>query len=128
MAATVGHECFTSLPHGLVPARISKAGLLFHRQRIEFGAHHDGGAIAILVDRNQPGVADAFRDLEAHGPHFGSQFGCCLHFLKSEFGVGVNVLVERVEFWIVALERLRDGALQADDVKFGMGMQRQRSP
>ena len=70
VAATVGHECFTSLPGGLVAARIGKAGLLFHRQRIEFGAHHDGGAIAILVDRNQSGLADAAPSPRSPGPAF----------------------------------------------------------
>jgi hypothetical protein len=122
VTATVGHECFPSLPCGLVTARVGKAGFLFHRQRIEFGAHHDGGAIAVLVDRNQPGLADVLRHLEAQGPHFGGQLGCSLLLLKSDFGVGVDVLVERLEFWIVALERPRDGALQADDVKFSTGL------
>jgi hypothetical protein len=92
-------------------ARVRKAGFLFHRQRIEFGAYHDGGAIAIPVDRNQPGLADVLRHLEAQGPHFGSQFRCRLLLLKSDFGVGVDVLVERLEFCIVALDRPRDGVL-----------------
>jgi succinyl-CoA:acetate CoA-transferase len=36
--------------------------------------------------------------------------------------VGVDVLVERVEFWIVALDRSLDGALKANDVKFSTGL------
>jgi hypothetical protein len=39
------------------------------------------------------------------------QLGCGLLLLKSDFGVGVNVFVERVEFWMVALDRPLDGAL-----------------
>jgi hypothetical protein len=35
------------------------------RQRIEFGAHHNGGAIAIFVNRNQAGLADVLRHFEA---------------------------------------------------------------
>jgi hypothetical protein len=71
---------------------------LFYPQRIEFGAHHNGGAVAIFVDRNQPGLADVLRYLETQGPHFGSQLGCRLLLRKSDFAVGVDILVERVEF------------------------------
>ena len=123
----MGDESLPPVPDGLVVAGIGKAGLFLHRQRVEFGAHHDGGAVAVLVDRDQPGLADFLGDLEADRAHFGGEFCGGLHLLKSDFGMGVDVLVERVEFWIVAFDRCLDGALQPAHVEFGMGRQRKQA-
>src|SRR5437868_2302184 len=98
-------EHLPSVPVGLVAARIVEAGLLFHRQAVEFGAHHDGGAVAIPVDGDQPGLADIFGNFEAERAHLRGEPGCGFHFLKGKFGMGVELLVERIELWIVARDR-----------------------
>ena len=109
-----------AVPVGLVAACIVEAGFLFHRQRVEFGAHQDGRTVAVLVDRDQSGLADLFGDLEPERAHLGGEFCRGLHLLKGEFGMGVDVLVERVEFWIVGLERFLDRGLERGNVELGM--------
>jgi hypothetical protein len=37
--------------------------------RVKFGAHHDGGAIAIFIDGDQPGFAYLLGDIEAERAH-----------------------------------------------------------
>jgi hypothetical protein len=37
--------------------------------------------------------------------------------------MGVDVLVERVEFWVVGLERFLDRGLETDNVELGMRRQ-----
>ena len=92
MAAAMGDEHLPSVPVGLVAARIVEAGLLFHRQAVEFGAHHDGGSVAIFVNGDQPGLADVLGDLEAERAHLRGEPGGGFHFLKGKFGMGVELL------------------------------------
>ena len=117
MAAAMGHKRLPAVPAGLVAAGIGKAGFLFHRQRVEFGAHHDGGAIAIFIDGDQPGLAYLLGDIEAERAHFGGELGCGFYFLKGKFRMGVDVLVERVELWIVAFDRRLDRGLETGNIE-----------
>ena len=119
----MGDEHLPPVPVGLVAARIIEAGLLFHRQAVEFGAHHDGGPVAVLVDRDQSGPAYAFGDLEPERAHFGREPGGRFHFLKRKLGMGVEFLVERVELWIVARDRRLDRLLEIDNVELCVGRQ-----
>ena len=100
-------------------ARIGKAGLLFHRQRVEFGAHQDRRAVAVLVDRDEAGLADLLGDLEAERAHLGGETGCGFHFLKRQLGMGVDVLVERIERRVVAGDRGLNRSLESGDIKLG---------
>ena len=117
------HERLTAVPGGLGAACIGKIGFLLHRQRIELGAHHDGRAVAVIIDRDEAGPADFFGHLESECMHLGGEFCGGLHLLEREFGIGVQILVERVEFWIVGLERGLDCSLQARNIHLGIGWQ-----
>ena len=123
VAAAMGDEHLPPVPVGLVAARIVEAGLLFHRQRVEFGAHHDGGPVAIPVDGDQPGPADLLGDLEAERAHLRGEPGGGFHFLKGKFRMGVDFLVERIELWIVARDRRLDRLLETDDIELCVGRQ-----
>ncbi len=116
VAAAMRHKRLAALPGRLVVACIGKAGFLFHRQRIEFGTHHDGGTVAILVDRDQAGLADLLGDLEADRAHFISEFGCGLHLLEGDLRMRMDILVKRIEFWVVGFDRFFNRGLEADDV------------
>ena len=109
-----------AIPWGLVAACIVESGFLLHRQRIEFGAHHDGRTVAVLVDRDQSGLADLFGDLEAECAHLGGELGGGLLLLKGEFGMRMEILVERIQLWIVGLERFLDCGLERGNVHLGM--------
>ena len=101
VAAAMGDEGLAAVPGGLVVTRIRQARLFLHRQSIEFGAHHDGGAVAVPVDRDQPRLADPLGDLEAERTHFSGEICRRLHLPKGNFRMGVDVLVECVELWVV---------------------------
>src|SRR6516164_6827708 len=124
VAAAMGDKGFAPLPNGLVAACVGQAGLLLHRQRVKLGAHHDGRTVAIFVERNQPGLADLLCNLEADRAHLGGEFCGGLLLLEGDLGMGVDVLVERIEFWIFALEGGLDRLLQACDVELRMRRQR----
>jgi hypothetical protein len=123
VTAAMGDEHLPPVPVGLVAARIIETGLFLHRQAIEFGAHHDGGAVAVLVDRNQPGLADILGDLEAERAHLGGEPGGRFHLLKRKFRMGVEFLVKRIELRIVARERRLDRLFEIDNVELCMGRQ-----
>ena len=44
-------------------AGIGEPGLFLDRQRIEFGAQHDGGTGAVLQNRDDTGATDVFGDI-----------------------------------------------------------------
>jgi len=116
VAAAMGHKSVLPVPVGLVAACIGKAGFLFHRQRVEFSTHHVSGAVAVLVDGGKPGPADLLGDLETKRAHFGREFGCGLHFLECDLRMGVDILVQRVEAWVVGFDRGLDRGLELDDI------------
>ena len=121
VAATVCHKRLATVPFGLDATGIRKIGFLFHRQRVELGAHHDSRAVAVAVDGDEAGPANLFGHLEAERAHFGSQLCRGLHLLEGKFGMGVQILVERVELRIVGLERSLDRRLEARNVHFRIG-------
>jgi hypothetical protein len=73
---------------------------------------------------HQPGLADLLCNLEADRAHLGGEFCGGLLLLEGDLGVGVDVLVERIELWIFALERGLDRLLQARDVDLRIRRQR----
>ena len=119
----MGDERLASAPVGFVPARIVEAGLLLHRQAVELGADHDGGPVAIFVDGDQPGYPDLLGHVEAERTHLAGEPRGGIHFLEREFRMGVQLLVERVEFWVIVRDRGLDRFLEPDSVEFGVGRQ-----
>ena len=113
VAAAMSDEVSRPFQICLVVAGIGQAGLFLHRQRVELGAHHDGRSSAVLVDRDQPGLADFLGDLEADRAHLGGELGGGLLLLEGDLGMGVDVLVERVELRVVALEGGLDRLISA---------------
>src|ERR1700732_1422819 len=111
-ATNVSRPCHMVLSWLALP----KAGFFFHRQRVELGAHHDGGAFAILVNGNQPGLADLFSDLKTQRAHLGGELARGFLFLKGDLRVGVDILVERVEFWVIGFHRSLDRGLETVDI------------
>ncbi len=114
----MGHKSLSAVPNGLVVACIGKTGFFFHRQRVKFGAHHDGGTVTIPVDGYQAGLADLLGDLETERAHFGGQPGCGLHLLKGEFRMRMNLLVERIEIWVVGFDRFFDRGRETSHIDF----------
>ena len=90
----------------------AQARLLRNRQRIELGAQHDGWSGAVLHDRDDAGLADAGRDVEAERLHARGELRRGLRLLESELGVLVQVLVERLDVRIDRVDLRRRGALQ----------------
>src|SRR4029077_18797104 len=84
----------------------------------------DGRTVAIFVQRNQPGLAHLLCNIEADRAHLSGEFCGGLLFLEGELGMGVDVLVERIEFWVFALEGGPDRLLQGSDVELRMRRQR----
>ena len=85
-------------------ARIAQAGLLLHRQRIEFGAHEHRRARAVAIHRDHAGLTDMLGDGEAQLAHFAREQSGGPVLLKSQFRMRVNVLVECIEMRVVPVE------------------------
>src|SRR3546814_6714725 len=75
-------------------AGIREAGLLLDRERVHVGAKHDDWAWSVLPHRDDPGLADAFGDLEAHLLRICSEFRGSARLVPRELGVRVEILVE----------------------------------
>mmetsp|Transcript_6684 Transcript_6684/g.27966 ORF Transcript_6684/g.27966 Transcript_6684/m.27966 type:complete len:537 (-) Transcript_6684:250-1860(-) len=123
VAAAVGDEALAAVGHGLGAARIGQAGLFFHGQRVEFGTNHNGGAGAVLEDRDQPGLADALGHREAQRAHLGRELGGRAHLLEGDLGVAVDVLVERLQRRIGPVDLGVDGAVERGRLRAGVGGQ-----
>ena len=92
---------------GISSARSPKrAGLLSQRQRVEFAAEQDGGPAAVDQDARHAGTADTGGDREAVVAQPAGDALGGLVFLMGEFGVAVQVLVERL---LVGPQRLVAG-------------------
>ncbi|MCY1229999.1 hypothetical protein D9M72_423940 [compost metagenome] len=104
VTAAVSHESFAAVRLRLGLARVRQAGFLLHGQRIEFGAHQHRRPCTVLVDRHDARAADLLGDVETELAHFTSQLCGRAHFLKSDLWIGVQVLVERVERWVHAVD------------------------
>ena len=87
-------------------ARVSQAGLLFHRQRVEFGPQHDRRPRAIFQDGNNPRSAHVFRNLITQSSQPARQLCRGLHFMRREFRILMNIHVQRVRLGIDGLNFL----------------------
>ena len=93
---------------GLHPAGIGKPGLFLHRQRVKLGAHHRHRACAVVINRHNPGLADMFGHRKAELAHPLGQQGSSALFLKPQFGVAVQIDIERVEIGPIAVDHCVD--------------------
>ncbi len=100
-------------------ARVGQPGLLLHRQGVEFGAHHDGGSVAVFIDRHQPGLADLFGHLEAERAHLVGEPRRGLHLLERDLRMRMDVLVERIELRIVGLDGRLDRGPELHRIELG---------
>jgi hypothetical protein len=102
VAAGMIHEGFPPVPRRLVMAGISKTGLFFHRQRVPSRCGSGWWGRAVAVDRNQPGLAHALGDGKAQCAHFAGKLRRRTSFLETQFGMRVNVLVQRQQMGVTA--------------------------
>ncbi len=102
VTAAMSDECFLALVLRLHLAGERKAGLFFHRQRIELGADHDHRSGAVLENADNTGLADAFGDFEADVAQlFGELFGG-IDLFERELRMRMDVLVKGLYVRIVA--------------------------
>ena len=85
-------------------ARIGQPGLLFHRQRIQFGAQHHRRPCAILQDGNNARSTHVFGNLVAKSSQPSRQLRRGLHFVRREFRVLMNIKVKRVRLGIDSVD------------------------
>ncbi len=81
-------------------AGVGQAGLFFHRKRVQFGAQHDGRAGAVLQDRDDAGAAHVFGDVIAGAAQARGQLRRGLRFMRREFGILVQIEIERMRVGI----------------------------
>ena len=99
---TAGVHHRRGLPGGVLHHHVlanGQPGLLFHRERVEFGAQHDRRPGAVPEHGDDPRLAHAGRDVEPERLHARGQFGGRLCLLKSELRCAMEVDVERVDVW-----------------------------
>jgi hypothetical protein len=78
-------------------AGIGQSGRLLDRQAIHVGAQHDRRTLAVAQQSDDAGLTDPGRHLIAVvGEMFRGEAGCS-DFLHRKFGVGVNVLIGRLQ-------------------------------
>ena len=82
------------------------------------------GPGAVPVERDDAGPADAFGHLVAQRPHLGGELGRRARLLEAELGMGVDVLVERVDVRVLGVEAAVDRGPGAGDIG-GTGCTRQ---
>ena len=111
-AGVHGRVLDAAMVHTGIGGGIGQAGLLAHRQAVHVSAQHQGRPLAVLHHRHDAGAADLIGDLKAQGPQLGGQTGRGLDFLVGEFGMGVEVLVERFQvIGIIGLDRPAQGII-----------------
>ena len=76
-------------------AGIGHAGKLFHRQAVHVATDHDGGPLAVAQHADHAGAADFRRDVVAGGREFLGHAGGGLKLVQRQFGVTVEVQVQR---------------------------------
>ena len=78
-------------------AGIRKTGRFLDGQRIHIRPQHYGWAVSVAQYTDNPRLADSCRDLEAAFPQMVRRNGCSARFLHRQFGMSVNVLVNRLQ-------------------------------
>ena len=116
VAAAVIHRRRLALPGLHRVAGVGQAGLLFHGKRVELGADQDGRPLAVLVDGDDPGAAHVLGDLEAQVAHLLGELGGGGGLLEGQLRMLVDVLIERVEAAVAAVEPGVDLGLLLGDV------------
>ena len=90
-------------------ACIRKPGGLLERQRVHVGANQDGGPIAVAQNADDAGAANMLGDLEPQLAQARGQLRGRLVLVLGQLRIAVQVLVERVELWIDAVESRKLG-------------------
>ncbi len=97
VSAGVHHRNIVSgVIFGVNLTRVRKPGLLFHRQRVQFRSKHHRRARAVLQDGHNPRASDVFRHLIAEASQPAGQLRRSLSFVRREFGVLMNIQIQRV--------------------------------
>ena len=94
-------------------AGVGKAGFFFDGERIQFGAQHDGRARSVLEYGHYSGAAHPLGDLISGAAPAGGKLGRSLCFMRRQFGVLMQIEVERVSVRIDAVEFFRRRSLCA---------------
>ena len=88
---------------GMYFAGVGKTRTFLDRQRVEFGAQHNDWTITVLQDRDNSRATEVFCDVVPCSFQFPGQLGGCFCLMSRQFGMLMQIQVQRVRVGINAI-------------------------
>ena len=101
-------RCFFALIERLDLARIRQASLFLHRQGVQFGPHQNHWPFAIAQYSDHARLPDALGNLEPEIAQLAGELLRGVDFFERQFGMGVDVLVQRFNVRVVTRDLIVD--------------------